>query len=186
MALEEQIVKWSETRPAWQRDVLRRVATGVALSGADYDQLIDDMLSGQQPDDVTFGLAELPQVAAEDPPVRLLSIAEPEHVNALASDQPLTFEACGLTIVYGDNGSGKSGYARLLKRITRARWARERAGYSVDALAGRFPRLDAWERGEVHPTPKQLESFAKATFTPVGFKKMATFNELGHSLGVCA
>ena len=49
------------------------------------------------------------------------------------------------------------------------RWARERAGFSVDALARRFPRLEAWERGDPHPTLKQLEGFAKATFTPIGF-----------------
>ena len=49
------------------------------------------------------------------------------------------------------------------------RWARERAGFSVDALARRFARLDAWERGDAHPTLKQLEGFAKATFTPIGF-----------------
>lgn len=49
------------------------------------------------------------------------------------------------------------------------RWARDRAGFSVDALARRFPKLEAWERGEVHPTLKQIEGFAKATFTPVGF-----------------
>ena len=49
------------------------------------------------------------------------------------------------------------------------RWARERAGFGPAALARRFPRLDAWERGEESPTLKQLESFAKATHTPVGF-----------------
>ena len=38
------------------------------------------------------------------------------------------------------------------------RWARERAGYSVDALAGRFHKLEEWERGEAQPTLKQLES----------------------------
>ena len=48
------------------------------------------------------------------------------------------------------------------------RWARERAGYDVDALIGRFPRLEEWERGDVHPTLKQVEAFAKATRTPVG------------------
>jgi Zn-dependent peptidase ImmA (M78 family)/transcriptional regulator with XRE-family HTH domain len=48
-------------------------------------------------------------------------------------------------------------------------WARERAGMSVDALAQRFPKLEAWERGEAHPTLKQLESYAKATHTPIGF-----------------
>ena len=53
------------------------------------------------------------------------------------------------------------------------RWACERAGYSVAALAGRFPKLKEWERGEVHPTLKQLEAFAKATRTPVGFLFLA-------------
>lgn len=48
-------------------------------------------------------------------------------------------------------------------------WARERAGFTVDALAGRFPKLAEWESGDVRPTLKQLEAFAKATYTPVGF-----------------
>ena len=49
------------------------------------------------------------------------------------------------------------------------RWARERAGFDQDALARRFPKADAWERGEMRPTLKQLEGFAKATHTPVGY-----------------
>ena len=49
------------------------------------------------------------------------------------------------------------------------RWARERSGLSVDALGRRFPKLDAWELGERLPTLKQLERFARATFTPIGF-----------------
>ena len=49
------------------------------------------------------------------------------------------------------------------------KWARERAGLETDALARRFPKLAAWERGTVRPTLKQVEDFAKATHTPVGF-----------------
>ena len=49
------------------------------------------------------------------------------------------------------------------------RWARERSGRSAERLAGMFPKLEAWERGEAKPTLKQLEQFAKATFTPVGY-----------------
>ena len=32
-----------------------------------------------------------------------------------------------------------------------------------------FRSLEAWERGEASPTLKQVESFAKATHTPVGY-----------------
>jgi transcriptional regulator with XRE-family HTH domain len=48
-------------------------------------------------------------------------------------------------------------------------WARERAGLDIGLLARRFPHLEDWERGAARPTLKQLESFAKATYTPVGY-----------------
>ncbi|MCF7981159.1 MAG: ImmA/IrrE family metallo-endopeptidase [Pseudomonadales bacterium] len=49
------------------------------------------------------------------------------------------------------------------------RWARQRAQLAIDDLAGRFPKLAAWEQGGVSPTFKQLESFAKATSVPFGY-----------------
>ncbi|HEY3256105.1 MAG TPA: XRE family transcriptional regulator, partial [Polyangiaceae bacterium] len=49
------------------------------------------------------------------------------------------------------------------------RWARARAGFDLAALAPRFPQLADWESGEARPTLKQLEKFAKATYTPIGF-----------------
>ena len=48
-------------------------------------------------------------------------------------------------------------------------WARERARLEAGALARRFPKLVAWEQGSARPTLKQVEDFAKATHTPVGF-----------------
>lgn len=48
-------------------------------------------------------------------------------------------------------------------------WARQRSGIAFDDLAHRFPNLAAWERGEKVPTLKQLEGFAQATHTAVGF-----------------
>lgn len=121
MALEQLIVAWSKDRPAWQREVMRRVAVGDVLSDADYDQLVEDIVGAKEISEPSFGLEHLPQAAPQALPVRLVSIERPEHVNALESRDPLTFEPHGLTIVYGDNASGKSGYARLLKRISRAR-----------------------------------------------------------------
>lgn len=48
-------------------------------------------------------------------------------------------------------------------------WARERARFETEELARRFPKLSAWESGTVKPTLKQVEEFAKATHTPIGF-----------------
>jgi hypothetical protein len=53
--------------------------------------------------------------------VQLVALKDLTGVNALAPDQTLTFGPSGLTVVYGDNASGKSGYARLLKRVVGAR-----------------------------------------------------------------
>ena len=47
-------------------------------------------------------------------------------------------------------------------------WASKRSGKSADDLSRRVPRLAAWTRGDAQPTLKQLESFARATSTPVG------------------
>jgi Zn-dependent peptidase ImmA (M78 family) len=49
------------------------------------------------------------------------------------------------------------------------RWARERAGRSLESLQGRFPRIDRWESGELAPTLKQLEAFSSAVWVPVGY-----------------
>src|SRR5829696_7333077 len=49
------------------------------------------------------------------------------------------------------------------------RWARERAGLATDDLISRFPKLEVWEHGAAKPTLKQIEKFAAATHTPIGF-----------------
>lgn len=52
-------------------------------------------------------------------------------------------------------------------------WALDRAGIGESAAAGRFPKLHDWMAGAVRPTLKQLEGFARATHTPVGFLFLA-------------
>lgn len=49
------------------------------------------------------------------------------------------------------------------------RWAVERSRVDALELATRFPQLEAWKRSDRQPTLKQLETFAKATHTPLGF-----------------
>lgn len=52
-------------------------------------------------------------------------------------------------------------------------WARTRAELTVEDLLPRFPKLPQWETGEVRPTLRQLEQFAKATHVPFGYLLLA-------------
>lgn len=58
---------------------------------------------------------------------------------------------------------------RVAVRPEMLRWACERAGFGLGEVARRVPQLLAWESGERQPTLKQLEGFAKATHTPIGY-----------------
>lgn len=48
-------------------------------------------------------------------------------------------------------------------------WALERSGKTEAAMTSKFPKFSDWLSGEVYPTLKQLETFAKATYTPFGY-----------------
>lgn len=49
------------------------------------------------------------------------------------------------------------------------RWARERSGLTIQALAQRFPKFGRWESEEAKPTLRQLEALARTTLTPIGY-----------------
>ena len=63
----------------------------------------------------------------------------------------------------------KSVSVRIAVRTTLLEWARARSGIDDEIWEQRFPRYEAWCRGETAPTLKQLEDFAHKTHTPVGF-----------------
>src|SRR5262249_5923857 len=73
------------------------------------------------------GLADDPQVetpekitgrpmSVEPSPIRLTRIDSLQAINALPPTAALTFSP-GLTVVYGCNGAGKSGFARILSNV---------------------------------------------------------------------
>lgn len=114
------ICSWSESRPAWQREALRRLYEQGVLSENDIQALANICESGST--EISPLLPEhIKDPKAATATVQLKAIHSVENINALASDQRMTFDKKGLTIIYGDNGSGKSGYARILKKVCRAR-----------------------------------------------------------------
>lgn len=128
-ALHE-VLKWSENLPDWQRDALRRIVSQESVNDADVIELYS-ICRSKHSVGIHNGkvVVSQPLVAAHLPPapgaassVVLVSIGKFQHVNRLPSDQVLKFGAApGLTIVFGDNGAGKSGYARVVKKACRTR-----------------------------------------------------------------
>ena len=115
-----EILAWSVALPVWQRDALKRLTSRDTLSEQDIDELTALCLDGSLQSAV-LEEAGLSSPASGLPPVQLKSVGNVQNVNALAENQRLNFLDKGVTIIYGDNGAGKSGYVRILKQSCRAR-----------------------------------------------------------------
>src|ERR1019366_7012312 len=98
---------------------LRRLCSG-DTTAADIDDLLE-ICKGASKKAVPLAAEHVRDSKASTALVNLRSIHGVENVNALAEGETLSFDKSGLTVVYGDNGSGKSGYIRILKKVCRAR-----------------------------------------------------------------
>lgn len=115
--------KWFSERPKWLQIAATRLIEQIELSDKD----ISDFASFCQQEaegkltqvNCSFSASAFSQSAAGN--LRLCSISDIEGVNALAPKKPLKFGKGNITVIYGYNGSGKSGYVRLLKHICGAR-----------------------------------------------------------------
>lgn len=117
----QHIVTWSEDRPMWQRDALRRLCRKDVLDEVGYVALMS-IAKGDETAAQPLKHEHVPSPDASYSTVNLKSIRDSENVNALEPGETLSFEkGNGITVIYGDNGSGKSGYARILKSACRAR-----------------------------------------------------------------
>ncbi|PIB26451.1 hypothetical protein BFP76_11045 [Amylibacter kogurei] len=124
----KRILAWSESRPLWQRDALR----GIVQNGYPDEEAIAELLAlckKEHGDPMVVQVANpltkehLPVDPGAGESISLSSISGVSGVNQLATGQTLNFEEAGLTILYGQNGTGKSGYTRILKNACRSRHA---------------------------------------------------------------
>lgn len=146
----EPLETWFKTKPYWERLLWKLASQCDQLSADQITQCYDQLC-------VAVGLraadeGELPDIAFDTiydakasptevkPKIRIQEITDIRRVNALANDCVLS---CGphLTLVYGRNGSGKSGLARLLANACFSRGKRDvlpnlRSNSATSAKAG--------------------------------------------------
>jgi hypothetical protein len=122
MALHDDIHGWLTTLLPWQQELFLRALSGAPLDVRARDEVLDVLLGDPE------ALASARSVRREDLPadlatgstVELLSIEHVGGVNRLADGEQLRFVPSGLNVIYGSNGSGKSGWARIPKHAGRA------------------------------------------------------------------
>jgi energy-coupling factor transporter ATP-binding protein EcfA2 len=123
-----EIETWFQTRPKWLQDAARRILQSGQLGKKDVEELvafckaevgiIDPAYKDLKPIGIANGALSGSQNQST---LRLVEISELKGVNALQPRMALEFGDKPLTIVYGQNGSGKSGYVRVLKHASGAR-----------------------------------------------------------------
>lgn len=123
--LLSEIVTWSNERPLWQRDALRRLCNADELKQEDIESLLEICKGSKDGAPITADHIRDPSASSSE--VSLSKLHNLQSVNALQSGETLTFQKSGLTVIYGDNGAGKSGYARVLKHACRARQPKDDA-----------------------------------------------------------
>ena len=121
------ILIWSSNRPKWQQDALRRLALHGELTDEDLTalRLQIEQTAGFPAEDVSdpvpLAAEHLSEAAGNAPKTVLASLGPVRHVDRLAPDQPpLRFAINGITLIYGANASGKSGYCRIAKQLCRS------------------------------------------------------------------
>jgi energy-coupling factor transporter ATP-binding protein EcfA2 len=139
----QDVLDWIATRPWWQQRALARIASGETIDENKYEEIAKSLLVTPPvaPKGGWLASVTAPQ-NVNDETVRITSVRGVANVNRLAENQELTFAPDGLTVVYGNNGSGKSGYARILQSMVRAR-------HRADILPNVFAESQGKQSGEV-------------------------------------
>ena len=120
------LVQWANEQEPWVRALVAAVLEKQGpVENSDIDKSFEILLRTNHLSDDAASvdeplLAEDALSAAEDVPMAINRLRDVVGVNALAADQTVEF-GDNLTILFGQNGSGKTGYARIIKRAAKAR-----------------------------------------------------------------
>lgn len=126
MGIADELLAFSSSCPNWQRDLLRRISTQPELRESDIQEVLANLKSTEGlckcgPEDYLTANHLANRTSAAHSQTILTSISDVKNANRLASGQVLPFAESGITLIYGYNGSGKTGYGRILKQACRSR-----------------------------------------------------------------
>ncbi|WP_338920191.1 AAA family ATPase [Pseudomonas silesiensis] len=147
------------------------------------------MIESKKSDDQGFGVVAPGSLAlaANRPAIRIDGISEVYGLNAVKAGAALSFGAGNITVFYGQNGSGKSGYARLLKQACGSRSKDEihpnvfveepvpcRAQFQL-SIGGQAGKIEWTLADGAHPKLRHAQIFDSRTATQYMGKNEASY-----------
>lgn len=125
MAIADPFDTWIAVRPKWLQtaasDMLEKRALPDASEIETLSSLCVEEALGAGKDKFKALAAGALGAAQKGPHLHLLGLNQVNGVNAISSDAQLEFGDASLVAIYGPNGTGKSGYSRLLKHACGSR-----------------------------------------------------------------
>ena len=121
------LATWANEQDAWIRLVVKNILERRSpLDASAIDEcfshlLVEKRLSNDALDHVEM-ISTQPSPTSNAPALTLDAITRTRDINRLIPNQELAFNP-HLTVVYGENASGKTGYVRVLKQVAGARSA---------------------------------------------------------------
>jgi len=121
--------RWANNQDSWTRTIVADILKNrVQCTDGDVDRYLKLLLAEKKLSADAFepvAKIEEKQLAGNTlDPVRFDSLKIGEGVNALKAGAQIDF-APGVTVIFGENGSGKSGFVRVLKRAAGVRTAED-------------------------------------------------------------
>lgn len=122
MGAVEDVIEWSTSKLSpWRQDALRRFAISGLLTDQDQTELLGLVkeaagfaVDPKPPAPIALAKTHF-ATATGGAAIKIKAIQNVTNVNRLTSSAELKFAPDGLTIIYGRNGSGKSGFVRIFR-----------------------------------------------------------------------
>lgn len=163
---------WLLSQQEWLQEAADRLLGSGQLQEEDL-KAIAELIKTEDGRKVTKhrAFASLTQAPASSGELRLVGLSNVQGIENLLPKSPLDFGKGNLVVVYGHNGSGKSGYTRILKRASgKPRAAALKANVfgdppkvrqcKIDYLQGAGPASLVWPAdGEAVPALQAVDIF---------------------------
>lgn len=184
--LESEIKRFTEDLSYWGKFLAEKILSDNVISDSDIDTAYSYLLE----DLILSPITTKPEIAINynginsgnyKPNLLLTKLENVEGVNALTENQVIEFNP-NVTIIYGSNGSGKSGYVRLMKKAFYSK-APEEIIPNIHILSGHKPTTASFtfnsEGSDVHllyPTNSSNSEFEQFAVFDNGSVKLQLEN----------